>query len=88
MIKIINIVKLFGRFDYDIATKDGGITIITGPNGFGKSTILQIIDALSHGNVAFFIKLDFKRICVTYDNERKTNIEKGKKTLRIDDLQL
>lgn len=88
MIKIINIVKLFGRFDYDIATKDGGITIITGPNGFGKSTILQIIDALSHGNVAFFIKLDFKRICVAYDNERKTNIEKGKKTLRIDDLQL
>lgn len=88
MIKTINIVKLFDRFDYNISTKAGGITIITGPNGFGKSTILQIINALSHGNISFFSKLDFKKICVTYDNGKKTIIEKDIKTLKIDDLQL
>lgn len=33
MISKICIKNLFGRFDYDIVAKPGGITIITGPNG-------------------------------------------------------
>ena len=28
--------KLFGIFDYEIELKKQGVTIITGPNGFGK----------------------------------------------------
>ena len=44
----LNIMKiqfkgLFGRFDYTIEFKEDGLTIITGPNGFGKSTILNCI---------------------------------------------
>ena len=57
MIKRITMNNLFGRFCYDITLKDGGVTIITGPNGFGKSTILKVIDALSSMNFYFFIKL-------------------------------
>jgi len=54
MITLLKIKKLFGRFDYDFHTKDGGVTIVTGPNGYGKSTILQIIDAISNKNINFF----------------------------------
>ena len=32
--------KLFGKFNYKFKLKKSGITIITGPNGFGKTTIL------------------------------------------------
>jgi predicted ATP-binding protein involved in virulence len=40
----IKIEKLFGQFDYDIKlNQDEGITILTGPNGYGKTTILNII---------------------------------------------
>jgi predicted ATP-binding protein involved in virulence len=40
----IKIEKLFGKFDYDIKlNQDEGITILTGPNGYGKTTILNII---------------------------------------------
>ena len=53
MIKKIHIEKLFSRFDYDISINQG-ITIITGPNGFGKSTILRIVNAISKGNINFF----------------------------------
>ncbi len=35
-IKIIKITKLFNLFDYDIELKEEGITILTGPNGYGK----------------------------------------------------
>lgn len=66
MITCIQIEGLFGRFDYTIAQKHGGITIITGPNGFGKSTILRMIDALSRGAFAFFYELDFGKLVVEF----------------------
>ncbi|MDR2798241.1 MAG: AAA family ATPase [Treponema sp.] len=40
----ISIEKLFGQFDYDIVlNQEEGITILTGPNGYGKTSILNII---------------------------------------------
>lgn len=62
MIKEIYIDNLFGRFCYDIKTKDSGVTIITGPNGFGKSTILKIINAFSRMNFFIFRKLILKKL--------------------------
>lgn len=87
MIRNIKIDNLFGRFDYKISTKAEGITIITGPNGFGKSTILRIINALSKGNIDFFMQLDFSSLIVTFANNQKTVIRKGKKEIIIDDLK-
>lgn len=69
MIQSIQIDNLFGRFNYNISAKLEGITIITGPNGFGKSTILRIINALSKGSIDYFIKLDFSSLIVTFDNK-------------------
>lgn len=88
MISLIQIENLFGRFNYSISTKAGGITIITGPNGFGKSTILRIINALSKGNVAFFIKLDFLRLAIEFDNGSVVDIIKNQKGISIDDILL
>jgi predicted ATP-binding protein involved in virulence len=43
----IKIEGLFGQFDYDITlNQEEGITILTGPNGYGKTTILNIIWSL------------------------------------------
>jgi predicted ATP-binding protein involved in virulence len=43
----IKIEKLFRQFDYDIKlNQEEGITILTGPNGYGKTTILHIIWSL------------------------------------------
>ncbi|MBO7251019.1 MAG: ATP-binding cassette domain-containing protein [Oscillospiraceae bacterium] len=67
MIKSIEIVGLFGRFNYRIATMPGGITILTGPNGFGKSTILKIISALSTSDLMYFLQLEFKTITINFD---------------------
>lgn len=88
MISKICIKNLFGRFDYDIVAKPGGITIITGPNGFGKSTVLQIINALSKGNIAYFAKLDFSSLEVEFNGNNKTKINKTKQKIAIDDIDL
>jgi len=43
-LKGIKIQKLFGQFDYTISlNQEDGITILSGPNGYGKTTILNII---------------------------------------------
>lgn len=46
MITRLVIEKLFGRFNYIVELDRNNITIITGPNGFGKTTILKIISIM------------------------------------------
>ena len=54
LISNLKITGLFGRFNYNIELKDNNITILTGPNGFGKSTILKIILEISNLNLLYF----------------------------------
>ena len=81
----IKFTKLFGRFDYDLEMKDGGITIITGPNGFGKSTILRCIEAIQNGieGLVYFINLDFEKIEFFFENQIII-IQKDEEKLYID----
>lgn len=88
MIKQIYIKKLFGRFDYNINTKDDGVTIITGPNGYGKSTILKIINALSQGDFLLFVKLDFSIIQVVFDNGEEVKIRRTEEKICFNNFDL
>lgn len=74
MIKSLSISNLFGRFNYKINLKPEGVTIITGPNGYGKSTILKIINALANIDLPFFFELDFTDIIVCFI-ETSTSID-------------
>lgn len=68
---------LFDLFDYDIPlTNPENLTIITGPNGFGKTMILNIIDSLFNKNFLFFEKLIFNEIIFLFDEEYQININR------------
>lgn len=67
MLKKMQIDKLFNRFNYTIVFNTG-ITILTGPNGFGKSTILNIIEALSQKDLYFLFDVKFKKMVLWFDN--------------------
>ena len=81
--------KLFGVFDYEIYLKEGGVTILTGPNGFGKSTILKSINAFYLFDITFFSKLDFKKILFFSSNSKKPIcIEKESTNIIIDEIKI
>ncbi|MEY4934928.1 MAG: hypothetical protein RIS64_1287 [Bacteroidota bacterium] len=80
--KIINIKinKLFDLFDYDIPFENKeNLLIITGPNGFGKTMILNIIYNLFSKQFAFFQKLIFENIILSLDNHIRIEISKNEK---------
>ena len=67
-INSIKIENLFDIFDYDISFKnDENVLIITGPNGFGKTMILNIIFSLFNRQFIFFQKLVFDKITLLLD---------------------
>lgn len=63
-IERVEIDKLFGRFDYSInlAEHSNSISILTAPNGYGKSTILKVISSFASGDHYYFIRESFGSI--------------------------
>ena len=81
----IKIKNLYGRFYYEIMLAEEGMTILTGPNGFGKSTILHMIGALANSDMEFFFDLPFSEIEVIGNGDDSNFvIRKEKESLFID----
>ena len=78
---------LFGRFDYTIEFKEDGLTIITGPNGFGKSTILNCIYQLNKEveGILYFLNLDFEEIIFSIHDMKELKIARRSGKLVIND---
>lgn len=71
----ISIKELFGKFDYSIDIPgDYAPLILTGPNGYGKSTILNIIESASNRNLLYFHYLPFSHISLQYSDGSKLDI--------------
>lgn len=69
--KHIEIKGLFNRFDYSFDFGGQEIQMLTGPNGFGKSTILRCIKAFSDSDLRYFFPLPFKSIKMRNDEINK-----------------
>ena len=87
MLKTIKIIKLFGRFNYTLSFHEDGIMIITGPNGYGKSTILKIINNLCNDNIWRIIAFPFKNLEIECDNAKKKK-KKNKNSFHINGITL
>lgn len=76
-INSIKIEKLFEIFDYNISFNNNeNLLIVTGPNGFGKTMILNIIFSLFNRKFLFFHKLVFERITVLLQEDVSIIISK------------
>lgn len=68
MLKSFTVEGLYGLYSYQLTFKKG-VFIITGPNGFGKTTILRCINDIYNGEFWRFFFLKFKSITVRFDDE-------------------
>jgi len=73
----IELVGLFNLFHHIInLKKDERITILTAPNGYGKTITLKIIYNFFHQDFDFFIELAFRKIILSFDKECSVEIQK------------
>jgi energy-coupling factor transporter ATP-binding protein EcfA2 len=83
-IKGIAVTDLFGVFnhsvDFNIPER---ITIIHGPNGFGKSALLSMLSSLFQGDYQVFLHVPFAEFTVFFSDGRILSIKKtNNRTLR------
>ena len=73
----LRVSKLFGRFEHHIIFPDSNdISIITAPNGYGKTVLLRILDSVFNRKLAFFRSLDFAEIQITFASKKSILISK------------
>ena len=64
----INIKGLYGTYTYRISNLlSRNLLILTGYNGMGKTTILNIVKNIADSNLWFFYELDFEDIKVSFE---------------------
>lgn len=77
-IKEIAVSGLFGIFDHVIPLNiDERITIIHGPNGFGKTIILRMLNGFFNSRYSVFYSIPFSHFKVKFDNDSSLEITKN-----------
>jgi predicted ATP-binding protein involved in virulence len=77
-IKQISVSGLFGIFNHVIPLNmDERITIIHGPNGFGKTAMLRMLNGLFNSQYSVFRNIPFSNFRVDFDNDSTVEIVKN-----------
>lgn len=76
MLKTISIESLFDIYSYtlDIKPDEVPLRFITGPNGYGKTTILNILNALYTSKIRELAVIPFKHLQLTFDDGYEVSV--------------
>ena len=78
-INALQVNGLFDSFDHDMRFRsDERLMIMIGPNGYGKTMTLRIIDALFNHSTTRLVRLPFRRLAVSFDNGTALVVEKAR----------
>ncbi|MGP3034479.1 AAA family ATPase [Serratia ureilytica] len=78
---------LFGILDYDIPLDQNEITMLTGPNGYGKTMILKIINSILSNELNMLCNLKFDKIVLVYQGGEVSICHKDKNdTLQLEHI--
>ena len=65
----VRVKGLFDHFDHDLAfSPSERIMLVLGPNGFGKTTTLRLIDALFNQSMGRLARMPFRAVEVSFDD--------------------
>lgn len=78
-IKQISVANLFRTFTYTIPLNlDKRITIIYGPNGYGKSTLLRVLNGFLNSRYYEVFRTPFDEFCLTFEDDSFVRLVKPK----------
>lgn len=73
----LQVSNLFGRFNHRLKFEEGNdITIVSAPNGYGKTVLLRIIDSVFNSHLSFFRRIAFDRIDIGLGGKKSLIITK------------
>ena len=73
----ISVANLFGIFNHTIPLRlEDRITIIHGPNGFGKTILLKMLDGLFNGQYSELRAVPFREFRIKFDDGSVLRVEK------------
>ena len=66
----LKVAGLFGLYNYDISFSHDGdnFTVLTSPNGYGKTTLLRVINSLDPKRLYYLYTLKFKELNIWFDD--------------------
>jgi predicted ATP-binding protein involved in virulence len=74
----ISVTKLFGVFNHVIPlNREEGITIIHGPNGFGKTVLLRMVNGFFNSRYSELRNIQFTEFRVDFDDGSILTVEKS-----------
>lgn len=71
----LSVEKLYGSYNYEVSFNHD-VTFIYGTNGCGKTTILNITEAIITGHLFKLFKYSFKRIELEYSKKNSRDVQK------------
>ncbi|UXY09683.1 AAA family ATPase [Kosakonia sp. ML.JS2a] len=82
-IKAMIVQGLFGRLDYNLILESQDISIITGPNGYGKTMLLRIIDSILKNDYKNLSSIKFKSIYLSFTGGLSVSVERKNASLMV-----
>lgn len=83
LISKLQIEGLYDLYNYDISFDDereNQMTILTGPNGYGKTTILKILSSLKSKSLYYFYVIKFHEIKISFSDASILDITQSYKS--------
>jgi len=87
-IKAITVEKLFDAFDHSVSLKtEEKITLMLGENGFGKTVILEMINALFNQYFSYFQSVIFKRFQIEFEDKLVWEVAKSAHEITLSQIE-
>lgn len=86
MLRKIIIKKLYNLYDYDIdmGLDKGPIHFITAPNGYGKTTILELVNAMLTSRYDDLLRIPFRMVSLSFDDGLEFRVDQKQHYEEVD----